>query len=459
MRCVERCGSAFKARSRPATVAVTRLTRHFYISMTYGHVFASIVGRWNRTRVTFLVQASKWVSASAWTITRLAQHEIDGGHIDMKSLRIISVLWMTMMSFAFGQSSGTSVFKVISTPNGHPTPFQNDLHAVAASSATDIWSVGQTAIHFDGSKWTAFAIPGIGGDNTSRLTGVVDFAPDNVWAVGLINIGQGNPNQVIEHFDGSAWSVATGPSFLPNDAPALESITAVSAKDVWAAGYILTKNDQSLYPLFEHYDGTSWKAVETKFQSGTIFGISADASNDAWAVGTVAFGQTFVEHFNGKGWVVVPSPNAGLGWNVLEGVVALAPNDVWAAGYYTQAVNSTRPALTLIEHFDGTSWKIVTSRNVGPNSVYQSNQFYGITAVSASDIWAFGSFFAADGSGQQATLVEHYDGTTWRIVPSPSPVDTFRADILFGGMVIPQGNVLLVGNKFGSTLAMRALGQ
>jgi hypothetical protein len=137
----------------------------------------------------------------------------------------------------------------------------------------------------------------------------------------------------------------------------------------------------------------------------------------------------------------------------------LAPNDVWAAGYYTQDVNSTRPALTLIEHFDGTSWKIVTSRNVGPNSVYQSNQFYGITAVSASDIWAFGSFFAADGSGQQATLVEHYDGTTWRIVPSPSPVDTFRADILFGGMVIPQGNVLLVGNKFGSTLAMRALGQ
>ena len=49
-------------------------------------------------------------------------------------------------------SPAVSMFKVIPTPNGHPKPFQNDLHAASGSSAKDIWAVGQTAIHFNGTK-------------------------------------------------------------------------------------------------------------------------------------------------------------------------------------------------------------------------------------------------------------------------------------------------------------------
>ena len=304
-----------------------------------------------------------------------------------------------------GQTSANvaSVFHVVATPNGHPTPFQNDLHSVSASSPADLWAVGQTAIHFDGSKWSAFSMPKIHGDNTSRLGGVVDLAPNNVWAVGRINIGLGNGNQVIEHFDGTKWSISPGPTFQPTDQHSLESITAISASDIWAAGFILTNNGQSLFPLFEHFDGTSWTAFETLSQNATMFGISAHATNDAWAVGTVAFSQTAIEHFDGSSWSTVPSPNAGLGFNVLTGVTALAPNDVWAAGYFTRDVNSTRPA---------------------------------------------------------KTLIEHWDGTKWSIVPSPNPVTgDFRADILFGGTVIPQGNLWIVGNEFGRTLAINATGQ
>jgi hypothetical protein len=353
-----------------------------------------------------------------------------------------------------------SIFKVVPTPNGHRKPFQNDLHSVSASSASDIWAVGQTAIHFDGSKWTAFSVPDIKGDNTSRLGGVVDFAPNNAWTVGIINIGLGNTNQVIEHFDGTKWSRSPGPQFQPSDEPSLESLTAISPSDMWAAGFILTNGGQSLFPLFEHYNGTSWTAFETAFGDGTIFGVSADATNDVWAVGSVAEAATFVEHYDGNSWTVVPSPSPGAGFNILFGVVALAPNDVWAAGYFTEQVNSTRPTKTLIEHWDGTSWKIVSSPNVGPHSVYQSNELWGITAVSATDIWAFGALFAADGSEQQSTLVLHWNGTNWSIVPSPNPVNgSFRADILFGGTVIPTGDLWLVGNEFGSTLALNATGQ
>jgi hypothetical protein len=351
-------------------------------------------------------------------------------------------------------------FKVIPTPNGHHFPTQNDLHSASGSSSKDIWAVGQTAIHYNGTKWTAFTVPKINGDNTSRLGGVVDLAPNNVWAVGLINIGEGDTNQIIEHFDGAKWSVSTGPTFLPTDEPSLESGTAISPSDIWATGFILTNDGQSLFPLFEHYDGTSWTATETTFNDGAMFGISADATNDVWAVGNAALFSTVIGHYDGNSWNIVSSPNAGSGWNVLDGVAALAPNNVWAVGYYTAQFNSTRPALTLIEHWDGTSWKVVSSPNVGPNSQYQSNQLYGITAISANDIWAYGSYFASDGSEQQSTLVEHWNGTSWTIVPSPSPVNgTFRADILFGGTVIPKGDLWLVGNEFGSTLALNATGQ
>jgi len=82
------------------------------------------------------------------------------------------------------RAPSTSIFTVVPTPNGHPKPYQNDLHSVSASSPADIWAVGQTGIHFDGTKWTAFFLPKIMGDNTSKLEGVVDFAPNSVWAVG-----------------------------------------------------------------------------------------------------------------------------------------------------------------------------------------------------------------------------------------------------------------------------------
>lgn len=59
--------------------------------------------------------------------------------------------------------------------------------------------------------------------------------------------------------------------------------------------------------------------------------------------------------------------------------------------------------------------------------------------VSANDVWAFGDYYAADGSGQIFTLVLHWDGINWKIVPSPSSANcNTRVDILFGGTVIPQ---------------------
>jgi hypothetical protein len=363
------------------------------------------------------------------------------------------------------EAPGSSIFTVVHTPNIRPFPFHSDLAAVSASSGSDIWAVGQSGVHFDGLTWTAFALPDIAGDLTSGITGVADLAPNNVWSVGNIHIGEQHPHQIIEHFDGTRWSVSPGPSFQPTDQPTLEGLTAISATNMWAAGAILTTINgmQFLFPLFEHFDGTSWTAtIDELTLNGFLFGISADATNDVWAVGTLSLGGTLIEHFDGTAWSVVPSPSPGNGQINLFGVTAIAPNDAWAVGFFVEALNGDRPQKTLTEHWDGTSWTVVPSPNVGgPDTQTVSNQLRGVIAVSANDVWAFGDTDHFETS-KITNLVLHWNGTAWSIVPSPdpNPRHTLLDDVIAGGTVIPQGNLWLVGVADGfGTMVLNATGQ
>ena len=351
---------------------------------------------------------------------------------------------------ACAAADAQSIFKVVPTPNGNHGVRNNDLEAVSAFSPSDIWAVGQTTIHYDGTTWTAFDAPMIAGDNTSYLDGVVDVSPTEAWAVGIVGIGTANPNQIIEHWDGTGWSVYPGPAFGPNQQPALYAMTAVSPTDIWAVGSLLV-NNQTLEELYEHWDGTAWTA-QTRVFRGFFRAVSADAANDIWAVG-YSNDVTFAEHYDGTKWSMVPTPNVGTGANSLGGVVALAPNNVWAVGFSTATLKPPPhkydvPTETLVEHFDGTTWSVVASPNVGPNSQYESNRLLGVTAVSSSDIWAFGSYFAASGSEYQMTLLLHWDGNSWTLEPSPSPKPgDFLVDILWAGVAPAPGNVWIVGSE------------
>jgi photosystem II stability/assembly factor-like uncharacterized protein len=78
---------------------------------------------------------------------------------------------------------------------------------------------------------------------------------------------------------------------------------------------------------------------------------------DAWAVGTTITtgGDTAViEHFDGSDWRITASPDvAGVHNTGLRAVAAVAADNAWAVG-------SAGPG-SLIEHWDGTSWHKVAS--------------------------------------------------------------------------------------------------
>ncbi|HEU4479657.1 MAG TPA: fibronectin type III domain-containing protein, partial [Pyrinomonadaceae bacterium] len=111
-------------------------------------------------------------------------------------------------------------------------------------------------------------------------------------------------------------------------------------------------------------------------------------------------------------WQRALSPNvsgSALVTNQLLGVDALSDSDVWAVGWSQDPNGPPYAKRTLIQHFDGSSWNIVPSPN--PLSDTQS-VLNSVSGTSANDVWAVGS--THDGTFPGRTLIQHWDGTEWR---------------------------------------------
>jgi len=85
----------------------------------------------------------------------------------------------------------------------------------------------------------------------------------------------------------------------------------------------------------------------------------------------------------------------------------VASDDVWAVGHGDDF--ATLRSRTLIEHWDGARWRIVPSPNpAGPDD---PNRLFAVLAVAADGVWAVGE----QGSGPES-LILRYDGTAWTVV-------------------------------------------
>jgi hypothetical protein len=92
------------------------------------------------------------------------------------------------------------------------------------------------------------------------------------------------------------------------------------------------------------------------------------------------------EHWDGTKWSFVPVPNPDAGTHfgaVLGGVAPIASNDIWAVGTFQVAGGASK---TLTEHWDGTSWSIIPS----PDPGRLSNSLSGVTALSDGTVAAVG---------------------------------------------------------------------
>ena len=182
----------------------------------------------------------------------------------------------------------------ISAPTA-PSGAYSDLTSVSGSSATDVWAVGSSRIgaaykplieHYDGAGWRS--IPGAqlpAGTLAGGLISVSAASKNDVWAVGYRTGGTGY-RTLVEHFDGTRWSVQSSPSpgTLEN---VLLGVTAAGPNNVWAVGY--RKDDTVDRALIEHYDGTKWTTVASPSAIGAfdvLRGVAVvPTTGEVWAVG------------------------------------------------------------------------------------------------------------------------------------------------------------------------------
>jgi hypothetical protein len=296
-------------------------------------------------------------------------------------------------------------------PSANVGSLSNALYGVSARTASDAWAVGSyiggdfvahTLIqHWEGSSWTVVTSPD-GGPAVNVLYGVAAVAADNVWAVGRSGNANGTLRTLIEHWDGSAWSVVASPNPGATN-NLLNSIVAVSANDIWAVGQQLGTQgpDQG---LILHWNGTQWSVAAGASTTSDVLLYSVGALGNAVTAVGDALPQggpelSFAEQFMpGQPWTQAPTPNAiSTSDNILYAVAATS-GGAWAVGNYLDANGNFQ---ALIEQWNGTSWSIAPTS--GPGS--GSNILGAVTAVSANDVWAVGSY---DNGGSSLSLIEHF---------------------------------------------------
>lgn len=184
------------------------------------------------------------------------------------------------------------------------------------------------------------------------------MSSNNVWAVGQ-QLGAAAPDQaLVEHWDGSSWSVvpvpADGSSNLVLDAVT----TTPDGSQVWVAGEADTP-DGGGQPLIEHWTaGSGWTvqqlpAVPDGANWSNLYGLAVNGST-VDAVGTFVNPSTdnnevlLLSSDSGGPWSIVGAPNlGGSGGADIPGGIADIGGQLWMAGMYNPATSSNLP---LIEH-------------------------------------------------------------------------------------------------------------
>ncbi|MGH2515872.1 MAG: hypothetical protein ACRDHP_09480, partial [Ktedonobacterales bacterium] len=131
-------------------------------------------------------------------------------------------------------------------------------------------------------------------------------------------------------------------------------------------------------------------------------------------------------------WARVPSPNPSNTWNILASAAGTGPTNIWAVGYNWD--NTGQHVYPLVEHWNGRVWSIVPSPNVPAGE----GKLLSVATISSTDAWAVG-YQSAYGSGQYMSLMEHWNGQQWSVVSSPNP-GTFY-NLLFGVAALASNDV------------------
>ena len=328
---------------------------------------------------------------------------------------VLAVVTVTLVAPA----TASAAFTLVPSPNAPVR--ESILNSVRASSATDAWAVGSSCCatnnfgraalteHWNGGAWSA--VPSL--DTRFKdelLNAVIDISPSNAWAVGETKqSGYRSGTPLILHWNGASWQ----PVAPPSGTGKLLAAAFSSATDLWAVG-----DDNHGHPLVLRSAGAAWSSIPVpQFGSSMhLRGVRVFSPTDVWVVGDDT-GSSLTLHWNGAGWTRVLSPNPDPFSNVLHAVGGFGPNDLWAVGQQARSKTSTGVppgTRTLAMHWDGLRWTTLATPNVG-----DENTLRGVVGNGGGGMTAVGQFQSVT-TGTLRTLAERWNGTSWEVRPTPN---------------------------------------
>src|SRR5258708_23763991 len=193
--------------------------------------------------------------------------------------------------------------------------------------------------------------------------------------------------------------------------------------------------------------GASWRVVGSQDGpwNNLLDGVAAITPSDIWAVGNAGnpiasrVGNSDVnlaEHWDGSGWNSVAVPQPGADGNGRNGVAASGTNNVWAVGSFNNGGFINGQAY----QWSGSSWSAAAQPSISTPNVLN-----GVTFAAANDVWAVGQVIGSNGAGASVsrTLIERYLNGSWTIVYSPNV--GLGDNALFGVAASSTSDVWAVG--------------
>jgi hypothetical protein len=274
-------------------------------------------------------------------------------------------------------------------PSGSTDEFLGDVSCVGATCVAVGGYIDGADVHpltefSTGSAWTAGtgAIPV--GDTSTQFVSVACTSPNGCTAAGGAWAGSIDDDPsfepVAERWNGASWSIQPVPLPAGSDGAGFYAVACVSASDCSAVGFAQPAGGFDVEPLHEHWNGSTWSVTSGPDPSPffVLFEVACPAANTCFAVG----GQGAVEQWNGTTWFV--SHFAGkASQSSLADVDCLGATDCFAVGAF-RGDGDDQP---LVEHWNGSQWQTVTV----PAPASGGGSLTSVSCVNTRDCTAVGS--------------------------------------------------------------------
>jgi hypothetical protein len=349
-------------------------------------------------------------------------------------------------------------------PSANP-PGGGRLSAVACATNINCVAVGATTATspatlveaWDGTAWKLLRSRNPAGAADSELTGVSCSFGRACLAVGFsIPKHSDTPAALTERSGGDTWSVVANPdqSATSGDRSALNGITCISETVCFAVGW----HGPNPTPRVMRWNSKSWSVVAiadlNPFTDEQLTSISCTSSTACIAVGASFYG-TLIEQWNGTTWTELPIGGTA---SHLDDVSCPGATTCFAVGGSSPSFPYFGDDAGLVEQWNGTTWKIVAS----PDRASPGGFVYlaSVSCPSTTACFAVGAFGKRPNS---RILIERWDGTRWTRVSGAEPSGIGAASLVsvscpsltscvaVGGGDTPQGTVSFVERWNGTT--------